>query len=174
MSPGEAASGAIDGVEDVGHGGISPISYFLVDHGSSVGTGNLGFLLAKASQRWNELLAVRFAERGFGEVRPSYGSVMLPLFEEDGLRMGQIARRARLSKQTMTTLVRLCERDGLVHRELDPDDARAYRIHLTKRAKQFRPAAGEILRELDGKVVAQLGERKNNALVRALKGVMDL
>jgi len=70
-------------------------------------TGNLGFLLAKASQRWNELLAERFFERGFGEVRPSYGSVLLPLFEEDGLRMGQIAERARLSKQTMTTLVRL-------------------------------------------------------------------
>ena len=58
-------------------------------------TGNLGFLLAKASQRWNELLAERFAEDGFGEVRPSYGSVLLPLFEEDRLRMGQIAERAR-------------------------------------------------------------------------------
>src|SRR2546430_1327666 len=75
-------------------------------------TSNLGFLLAKAAQHWNDLLAERFRARGFGEVRPSYGSVLLPLFEEDGLRMGEIARRARLSKQTMTTLVRLCERDG--------------------------------------------------------------
>ena len=129
-------------------------------------TGNLGFLLAKASQHWNEQLAKGFAERGFGEVRPSYGSVLLPLFEEDGLRMGQIAERARLSKQTMTTMVRLCERDA--------DDARAFRIHLTKRAKDFRPAAQEILRELDGKVLATLGERQRTALARALKGVMDL
>lgn len=140
----------------------------------SVDTGSLGFLLAKASQRWNELLARRFAARGFREVRPSYGSVLLPLFEEDGLRMGRIAQRARLSKQTMTTLVRLCERDGLVLRERDPGDARAYRIHLTKRAKQLRPVAGEILRELDDKVLAQLGERQKNALIRALKGMMDL
>src|SRR5919109_3727219 len=70
------------------------------------GRANLGFELAKASQRWNELLAAGFAERGYGEVRPAYGSVLLPLFEEDGLRMGQIARRSRLSKQTITTLVR--------------------------------------------------------------------
>jgi DNA-binding MarR family transcriptional regulator len=90
-------------------------------------TNNLGFLLAKASQHWNELLAARFAELGFAEVRASYGSVLLPLFEQDGLRMGQIAGRARLSKQTMTTLVRLCERDGLVARERDPDDSRARR-----------------------------------------------
>jgi DNA-binding MarR family transcriptional regulator len=137
-------------------------------------TGNLGFLLAKASQRWNELLAEAFVQRGFGEVRPSYGSVLLPLFEEDGLRMGHIAERARLSKQTMTTMVRLCERDGLVYRERDPRDARAFRIHLTKRAKEFRPVAGEILRELDGSVLVALGERQRNALSGALKGVMDL
>jgi DNA-binding MarR family transcriptional regulator len=136
--------------------------------------GNLGFLLAKASQRWNELLASGFAERGFAEVRPSYGSVLLPLFEEDGLRMGQIAERARLSKQTMTTMVRLCERDGLVGRLRDADDGRAFRIHLTDRAKAFRPVAEEVLGELDDLVLTALGERQQTALARALKGVMDL
>ena len=141
---------------------------------SRVDTGNLGFLLAKVSQHWNELLAAGFAERGFAEVRPSYGSVLLPLFEDDGLRMGQIAERARLSKQTMTTMVRLCERDGLVYRERDRHDSRAFCIHLTERAEDFRPVAEEILRELDAKVLARLGERQRNALIKALKGVMDL
>src|ERR671910_40923 len=96
---------------------------------SALSRDDLGFLLAKATQRWNELLAARFAAAGYGEVRPSYGSVLLPLFEEDGLRMGELARRSRLSKQTMTTLVRLTERDGLVYRVQDADDARAFRIH---------------------------------------------
>lgn len=137
-------------------------------------SGNLGFLLAKASQRWNELLADGFAEHGFAEVRPSYGSVLLPLFEEDGLRMGQIAQRARLSKQTMTTMVRLCERDGLVVRERDAGDGRAFRIYLSDRANAFRPAAEEVLREIDHEVLAALGERQTAALARALKGVMDL
>jgi DNA-binding MarR family transcriptional regulator len=145
-----------------------------VSDAGRVDTGNLGFLLAKASQHWNELLAKGFAERGFAEVRPSYGSVLLPLFEDDGLRMGQIAERARLSKQTMTTMVRLCERDGLVYRERDSHDARAFRINLTERAKDFRPVADEILRELDATVLATLGERQRNALTKALKGVMDL
>jgi DNA-binding MarR family transcriptional regulator len=146
----------------------------LVDDAGRADTANLGFLLAKASQRWNELLGERFGQRGFGEVRTSYGSVLLPLFEQDGLRMGEIAERARLSKQTMTTMVRLCERDGLVYRERDAGDARAFRIHLTERARDFRPVVREILRELDVRVLAALGERQRNALVRALKGMMDL
>jgi DNA-binding MarR family transcriptional regulator len=146
---------------------ISLMSYFLVRDAGRVDTSNVGCLLAKASQHWNGLLAEAFAEHGFGDVRPSYGSVLLPLFEKDGLRMGQIAERARLSKQTMTTMVRLCERDGLVDRERDPHDARAFRIHLTQRAKDFRPIAGEILRELDARVLATLVERHRNALVRS-------
>lgn len=153
---------------------ISLISYLFVSDADRVDTGNLGFLLAKASQHWNELLAEGFADRGFAEVRPSHGSVLLPLFEDDGLRMGQIAGRARLSKQTMTTMVRLCERDGLVYRERDPHDARAFRIRLTERARDFRPVADEVLRELDTKVLAALGERQQNALTKALKGVMVL
>ena len=46
-------------------------------------------------------------------MRPSYGSILIPLFEDDGLRIGEVARRARLSKQTLTTMVRLLETDHL-------------------------------------------------------------
>ena len=97
---------------------------------STLGRDDLGFLLAKATQRWNELLAEAFAGAGYADVRPSYGSVLLPLFEEDGLQMGELARRSRLSKQTMTTLVRRVERDGLVSRRVDPADARATLVFL--------------------------------------------
>jgi DNA-binding MarR family transcriptional regulator len=137
-------------------------------------TNNLGFLLAKASQRWNELLSERFRAHGFGEVRPSYGSVLLPLFEQDGLRMSEIAARARLSKQTMTTLVRLCERDGLVLRTRDPNDGRAFRIQLTDRAQAFKPVADDVLAELDAKVLTRLGTRRQQTLVQGLKEVIDL
>jgi DNA-binding MarR family transcriptional regulator len=65
-------------------------------------------LLAKTSQRWNELAADRIPPQ-VPDVRPSYGSILVPLHDEDGLRLGEIARRARLSKQTITTMVRLLE-----------------------------------------------------------------
>jgi len=109
---------------------------------------NLGYLLAKAAQRWNESLEAGFADEGFPEVRASYGSVLVPLFEEDGLRMGEIARRARLSKQTMTTLVRLCEREELVERRRDPGDGRAAVVHLTPKAERFRPIAERVFGRL--------------------------
>jgi DNA-binding MarR family transcriptional regulator len=122
--------------------------------------GNLGFLLAKASQRWNERLQDGFAAAGFPEVRASYGSVLIPLLEEDGLRMGDIARRARLSKQTITTMVRLCERDGLVERRADPGDRRATRVHLSDKARRFEPVAERVLEQLDHDARGVLGAQR--------------
>jgi DNA-binding MarR family transcriptional regulator len=141
---------------------------------SALSRDNLGFLLAKAGQRWNELLAEGFARHGFAEVRPSYGSVLVPLFEEDGLRMGEIARRARLSKQTLTTMVRLVERDGLVERRSDPEDGRATRVFLTPRAQAFRPVAEAVLAELDGLAARTLTEDRTDALRAGLRELMEL
>jgi DNA-binding MarR family transcriptional regulator len=135
---------------------------------------NLGFLLAKASQRWNELLQEAFAREGFREVRASYGSVLLPLFEEDGLRIGEVAARARLSKQTMTTMVRLAERDGLVERRPDPGDGRATRVHLTNRGQRFKPVAERVLAELDEMAHETLGDRGVSNTARALAALSQL
>jgi len=141
---------------------------------TAVSRENLGFLLAKASQRWNELLWAGFSEHGFSEVRPSYGSVLVPLFEEDNLRIGEIARRSRLSKQTMTTMVRLAERDGLVVREQDPEDARAVRVRLSDRAREFAPVAERVLHRLERRVARTLGEPGRGRLREALTELAEL
>jgi DNA-binding MarR family transcriptional regulator len=135
---------------------------------------NLGFLLAKANQRWNELLYDRFAAAGYPDVRPSYGSILVPLFEEDGLRMGELAARARLSKQTMTTMVRLLERDRLVERRPDPNDGRASLVFLSERARDFRPVAEGVLAELDRLVARKLSARGRADLREALGALADL
>ena len=111
--------------------------------------GNLGFLLAKAMQRWNEMLRDGFVREGFPQVRPSFGSVLVALFEEDGLRLGELARRSRLTKQTMTTMVRTTEAAGLVRQRSDSRDRRATRVWLTTEARRFQPAAERVLEEIE-------------------------
>jgi DNA-binding MarR family transcriptional regulator len=135
---------------------------------------DLGFLLAKASQRFNELLIERLAKRGFGDVRASYGSVLVPLFAEDDLRLSELAARSRMSKQAVTGLMRLCEQRGLVSRKRDPGDGRAYRVELTPRGRRLRTVVGEVQSELGDQVVAALGKRNQEALMEGLKGMMDL
>jgi DNA-binding MarR family transcriptional regulator len=142
--------------------------------GAAPGLDNIGFLLAKASQRWNELLSAEFASAGFPEVRAAYGSLLVPLFEEEGLRQGELARRSRLSKQTLTTMARALEGDGLIERRPDPSDARAMLVYLTPRARGLRPVAQRILARLDTRVAVATGSRGRAELVRALRTIMAI
>jgi DNA-binding MarR family transcriptional regulator len=135
---------------------------------------NIGFLLAKASQRWNELLADAFRASGHADVRPSYGSVLVPLFEEDGLRMGELAARSHLAKQTMTTMVRVVERAGFVERRPDPDDARATRVHLTSRGHRLRPLATREVARLERRIAERIGNHRAATLRAVLAEVVTL
>jgi DNA-binding MarR family transcriptional regulator len=134
---------------------------------------NLGWLLAKASQRWNEQLEYGFRNAGYPEVRPSFGSVLVPLFEEDDLRMGELARRSGLSKQAMTTLVRSVEAAGLVVRERDAGDARAYRVSLSSRGRELRPVAEHVLGDLVGWTRTRLTDAELTTVVKSLRKVVD-
>ena len=135
---------------------------------------NLGWLLAKASQRWNEGLEAGFRAAGFPEVRPSFGSVLVPLFEEDRLRMSELARRSGVSKQAMTTLVRSVEEAGLVVRARDAEDGRAFRVSLTARGSEFRPIAEQVVGDLDARARARLSASELSTLFRSLRKVVEL
>ena len=100
-----------------------------------------------------------FAASGHSKVRPSHGSVLVPLFEEDGLRMGELARRARLSKQTMTGAARSLEREGPAERRADPADGRA--IFLTAQSRSSSRQPPSFSDELDRLVRGQIGEERD-------------
>ena len=141
---------------------------------SELNRDNLGWLLAKAMQRWNERLEEGFREAGFPEVRPSFGSVLVPLYEEDGLRMGELGRRSGLSKQAMTTLVRSVEEAGLVSRVRDPADGRAYRVSLTARGEALRPVAENVLRDLAARTRSRVSDEELESLFTSLRKVVEL
>jgi DNA-binding MarR family transcriptional regulator len=135
---------------------------------------DIGFLLAKASAHFNEVLLARFAAAGYPEIRGSFGSVLVPLFDRDARRVGELAHAARLSKQSLTGLVAACEQAGLVERERDEADGRAFVVRLTARGRRFQTVAERVLDELDHELRDALGPRNHDALRTALKGVMQL
>lgn len=135
---------------------------------------NLGYLLAKAAQRWNELLGEAFAEAGFPEVRPAYGAILVPLFDEEGLQIVELARRSGLSKQTLTTQLKALEERGLIVRGADPADRRANRIYLNERGRAFKEVAGDVLHEMDRLVADALTTAEIERLSAVLRTLGEL
>jgi len=75
----------------------------------------------------------------------------------DGSRLTELAQRAGVSKQAMGKLVDQCEAWGLVHRQDDPQDARARRVVFTAIGLAWLRAFEEAVRQTEAELRAAVG-----------------
>ena len=54
----------------------------------------------------------------------------------DGLKMGELSRRMMVTGGNVTGIADMLERDGLISREEDPNDRRAYWVKLTREGRK--------------------------------------
>ena len=78
-----------------------------------------------------------------GLTYPQY-LVMLVLWEEDGLGVGEIGERLSLDSGTLSPLLRRLESGGLVHRVRDAADERRVTIHLTAKGRELEQRAADV------------------------------
>lgn len=91
-------------------------------------------------------LARRLRQESDAGLTPSQLSALAAIANEGPLTLGELADHERVSPPTITRVVTKLEADGLVQRQLDPEDRRISRVQTT--------GAGDAL-------LAELRERKN-------------
>jgi DNA-binding MarR family transcriptional regulator len=106
-----------------------------------------------------DALHERLAERGWTDVRPAYGFVLLAL--RDGpASLRDLPAALGTSKQAVSKLVDAMVAAGYVDRAPDPEDARAKRVRLSDRGRQLLAAVEDIYRELERSWAQALGEAR--------------
>ena len=103
------------------------------------------YLISRASLVITAALKRDLDEAGVSRVRPAYLGVLMGLWNEDALKVGELGRRAGLEPSTMTGLLDRMARDGLVERRADPSDRRAQRVHLTTAGREARDPASRVV-----------------------------
>jgi DNA-binding MarR family transcriptional regulator len=129
---------------------------------------NLGKLLASTYTALALELDDRLAAAGFGDVRPSHGTVF-GVVDAEGSRVTELAARAGMSKQAMGELVDHLEAAGYVTRAPDPRDRRARLVQLTRRGWECIAAGRRIVEELE----REWGERYGSGRVAALRTALE-
>jgi DNA-binding MarR family transcriptional regulator len=101
---------------------------------------------ARLAALWRTL-----GRRGKREMSRTAASVLATLRDTGPRRITELAEAEAVAQPTITTLVGRLERDGLVRRKADPQDARAVRVHLTddgrERLQAMRAARTALLEE---------------------------
>jgi MarR family transcriptional regulator, organic hydroperoxide resistance regulator len=93
---------------------------------------NMSFVLAKVCKAHRAYVGALLAEYG---LHVGQEMVLLELWQEDGLRGGELALRLGVEPPTVTKMLRRLEGCGLVERSQDPADARSFRVHLTEKGR---------------------------------------
>ena len=128
--------------------------------------GSVGQLLMRAGRLYQQQAMARVLKR-----IPSAKPAHTALFEHidlGGTRLTEIARRARVSKQAVGQLVDELEKQGLVERQPDPDDARAQRVCFTDAGLEQLVAGIDALDELELELGGDAGAMTLDRLRRDL------
>lgn len=94
----------------------------------------LGFWVHRVYQASRNEMYRAFREAG-EDVTPEQWAVLIRLWERDGRSQSDLSDATFRDRPTMSRILDVLERGGLVERRADPDDARARIIHLTRRGK---------------------------------------
>ena len=119
----------------------------------------IGALLRVPAQAVHRRIIHELNEAGFEELRVPHMAV-LQFPGPDGVRPGALAERAGISKQAMNQLLRSLESLGYIVRSDAPNEGRARIVRLTRRGRAAYAKIHDILRDIEGEWMAELGPRR--------------
>jgi DNA-binding MarR family transcriptional regulator len=132
----------------------------LVDH--------IGVDLWRAASAWRERLHAAMVERGHNWYGDARGAVAAHL-DPRGMSQSELVGRMGMTKQAVQQLLDGLETDGIVVREVDPNDRRGRRVVYTERGLNALRDAVKVKRAIERDYRARLGAAGFDALVTALR-----
>ncbi len=131
------------------------------------------YIITRTSLLMTSAFKKAFAAAGMRKMRPAYLAVLWRLWEEQGVRMSDLARTAGLEPSTMTGLLDRMERDGLVFRRADPDDRRALKIYLTGTGADLQDTSERLVQETLDLLFEGIEDRDLDVTKDVLRRVME-
>ncbi|WP_426503389.1 MarR family winged helix-turn-helix transcriptional regulator [Dactylosporangium sp. McL0621] len=132
----------------------------------------VGLLLRLAAQQWGTDMDGALQARGVGGITPAHANV-IPFVPAEGIQIGELARLAKVRKQTMAHSVDLLTASGYVTRRPDPADGRASLVFLTDKGRALGPASLTAGRTVEQEWAAVVGrddlEHLRRTLIRLLE-----
>ena len=94
---------------------------------------------------------------------------ILYLFDHENISQRELNNFMRYDKGSIARIAESLEDLGYIARESNPDDHRAYKIHLTNKARDIYPKMIDMLNEWN----SFLTEGENNTDINLMKNILD-
>jgi len=132
-----------------------------------------GFLVAKLHQLGGRIFARLLKEHGVDQINPAQGRIMFVLWREDGIPIHELARRTKLGKSTLTSMLDRLERAGMLERAPDPKDRRKILIRRTMKDKALERLYVQVSEEMTQIWYRGFTNEQIQTLERDLQRILD-
>lgn len=122
-------------------------------------------ILKRYTSRYSEQ---RLYELGFLNFKASY-IAFLANMEEGGITNNELAKRAGVTKQAMSKVVKLLEDDGYIYTVKNEKDSRSSRIFINDRGKQLLNALSGCMQEIREKFEAMAGQERVTQMIDTMQ-----
>ncbi len=131
---------------------------------------SLGFIIAMAGRAITNEVQWKFREGGFN-VTPEHWTILVQLWNHDGLTQGELAERTGKDEPCVSRLIRNMLTRGLIIRKSDPQDGRKKRIYLTEQMKQEKDALIGLVQQTLAEATKGVGEEDVETAKNVLKRI---
>ena len=129
---------------------------------------NTSFALSKVCRAHRAIVGGLLAEHG---LHVGQEMVLVELWQDDGLRGGELADRLGVEPPTITKMLRRLEACGLLERRADPEDARSLRVYLTRQGRALEEPVLRCWERAEQTVLGGMNARDRQAFRRLLDRV---
>lgn len=133
---------------------------------------NTCILLAKAEQKHDNYTKQVFKKKGFN-FNPVHALVLYTLYKGDGVNLSDLGKRSNLGNSTLTSVIDKLEKLDLIERRSDPNDRRAYNIHLKAKAIDIKEELLESIKHIYETMVKGSSEADIEAFKRVLHNIFN-
>ena len=134
---------------------------------------HIGWTLWRATSAWRKDFVAAMAAAGHGWFAQARGNILVHI-GPSGIRQGDLAEKAGLTKQAVQQFVDDLVQDGIVMRTQDDTDARARRVRLTPAGEAAMRDADQIKLQIETRWRNLLGDAGFDQLDSALRQVIAL
>lgn len=133
---------------------------------------NIGRRMNEAIRLFESRIVENLKSNGHDQLTVTHINLTRNL-DEEGTRLTELAKRACMTKQSMSELVAQVERTGLVVRRPDPADGRAKLVCFTRKGFTWLKAFRRSLNVAEREMRAEIGSLTVDSMVKSLAKYVD-
>lgn len=133
----------------------------------------VGFEVRKLDHVFARNLEAGVRAEGVDEVTLMHGWIMRYLCENKGKDIFQkdIEKHCAVGRSTVTNVVKLMEKKGLIRRESVPNDARLKKVVLTEKGEKSHQTVETLITDINNQMVAGISDEDLETFLRVAKAL---